>query len=72
MIDAHHYLCDQSTAHYPWLMAKGVERSFRDPSTIQREYLLDEFRAGAAAQGVSASVHIQVGAEDGTAKATSY
>ncbi|MCP4207814.1 MAG: amidohydrolase family protein [Shimia sp.] len=70
MIDAHHHLWDLSAVHYPWLMAKGVERFFGDPSPIQRNYLLDEFRADAAAQGFSASVHIQVGAEDGLAEAT--
>ncbi|MFV1494617.1 amidohydrolase family protein [Phaeobacter sp. JH18-32] len=70
MIDAHHHLWDLTAVRYPWLMAKGVERFFGDPSPIQRNYLLDEFRADAAAQGVSASVHIQVGAEDGLAEAT--
>lgn len=70
MIDAHHHLWDLSAVHYPWLMAKGVERFFGDPSPIQSNYLLDEFRADAAAQGFTASVHIQVGAEDGLAEAT--
>lgn len=70
MIDAHHHLWDLTAVRYPWLMAKGVERFFGDPSPIQRNYLLDEFRADAAAQGISASVHIQVGAEDGLAEAT--
>lgn len=69
MIDAHHHLWDLSTVHYPWLIAKGVARFFGDPSPIQRNYLLDEFRADAGAQGISASVHIQVGAEDGLAEA---
>jgi predicted TIM-barrel fold metal-dependent hydrolase len=69
MIDAHHHLWDLSAVTYPWLMATGVERFFGDPSPIQRDYLLEEFRAGAAAQGVTASVHIQVGAEDGLAEA---
>ncbi|WP_432448432.1 amidohydrolase family protein [Aliiroseovarius marinus] len=69
MIDAHHHLWDLTAVRYPWLMAKGVERFFGDPSPIQRNYLLDEFRRDAAAQGVSASVHIQVGADDGLAEA---
>lgn len=67
MIDAHHHLWDLSAVHYPWLMASGVERFFGDPTPIQRNYLIDEFRADAA--GFSASVHIQVGAEDGLAEA---
>ncbi|MBO9465652.1 amidohydrolase family protein [Tropicibacter sp. R15_0] len=69
MIDAHHHLWDLATVHYPWLMAKGVERFFGNPSPIQRDYLLGDFRADAAAHGVLASVHIQVGAADGLAEA---
>lgn len=66
-IDAHHHLWDLSAVHYPWLMARGVARFFGDPTPIQRDYLLDEFRRDAA--GFGASVHIQVGAEDGLAEA---
>ena len=69
MIDAHHHLWDLSAVHYPWLMAKGTPRFFGDPAPIQRNYLLEEFRRNAAAQGVTGSVHIQVGAEDGWAEA---
>lgn len=69
MIDAHHHLWDLDAVHYPWLMAKGVERFFGDPSPIQRNYLIDEFRAEAAAVGMTGSVHIQVGAEDPMAEA---
>ena len=66
-IDAHHHLWDLSAVHYPWLMAKGVERFFGDPSPIQRNYLIDEFRSDAS--GFGGSVHIQVGAADGFAEA---
>jgi len=66
-IDAHHHLWDLSKVHYPWLMAQGVERFFGDPAPIQRDYLIDEFRRDA--DGFAASVHIQVGAEDGWAEA---
>lgn len=69
MIDAHHHLWDLSAVHYPWLMETGAVRFFGDPTPIQRDYLLDEFRADAAAQGFSASVHIQVGAADSWAEA---
>ncbi len=68
-IDAHHHLWDLEAVHYPWLMAQGVERFFGDPTPIQRNYLLDEFRSDAEAKGVRASVHIQVGAEDNMAEA---
>jgi len=66
-IDAHHHLWDLTAVHYPWLMARGVERFFGDPTPIQRNYLLGEFRRDAA--GFYASVHIQVGAEDAMAEA---
>ncbi|SEW35499.1 Predicted metal-dependent hydrolase, TIM-barrel fold [Aliiroseovarius sediminilitoris] len=69
MIDAHHHLWDLSAVHYPWLMAKGTSRFFGDPASIQRNYLLEEFRRDATAQGVTGSVHVQVGAEDGWAEA---
>ncbi len=69
MIDAHHHLWDLSAVHYPWLMAKGVTRFFGDPSPIQRTYNVEEFRKEANAQGVRASVHIQVGAESAMAEA---
>lgn len=66
-IDAHHHLWDLQAVDYPWLMARGVPRFFGDPTPIQRDYLLDEFRRDAA--GFDASVHIQVGAADGMAEA---
>lgn len=66
-IDAHHHLWDLTAVHYPWLMARGVERFFGDPAPIQRDYLLPEFRRDAS--GFDGSVHIQVGAEDGLAEA---
>lgn len=66
-IDAHHHLWDLGAVHYPWLEARGVDRFFGDPTPIQRDYLLDEFRRDA--RGFSASVHIQVGAEDSMAEA---
>ncbi|MBO9411960.1 MULTISPECIES: amidohydrolase family protein [unclassified Ruegeria] len=68
-IDAHHHLWDLSAVTYPWLAEKGVVRFFGDPASIQRDYLLPEFRADAEAQGFGASVHIQVGAADPWAEA---
>ncbi len=63
-IDAHHHLWDLEKVDYPWLMARGQERFFGDPSPIQRNYPVSEFRSGAEAFGIEASVHIQVGASD--------
>lgn len=68
-IDAHHHLWDLDAVHYPWLMARGEARFFGDPTPIQRNFLIDEFRALAGAEGVTASVHIQVGADNGLAEA---
>ena len=69
MIDSHHHLWDLSAVCYPWLMAKGKLRFFGDPTAIQRDYLVDEFREEASASGFTASVHIQVGAADPLAEA---
>ena len=63
-VDAHHHLWDLEKVSYPWLMARGQERFFGDPSPIQRNYPVSEFRAGAEAFAIEASVHIQVGASD--------
>jgi len=66
-IDAHHHLWDLTAVSYPWLMAQGVPRFFGDPTPIQRDYFIDEFRRDAAA--FEGSVHIQVGAADPLAEA---
>ena len=47
-IDAHHHLWDMNAVHYPWLMERGIERLFGDPKSVQRDYLVEDFRAGAA------------------------
>ena len=70
MIDSHHHLWDLGAVSYPWLEARGVSRFFGDPSPIQRNYLLAEFAADASRQGITASVHIQVGAADPMQEAT--
>ncbi len=68
-IDAHHHLWNLNAVDYPWLMEKGAVRFFGDPTPIQRDYLLPEFRKDAEAAGFTASVHIQVGAADPWAEA---
>ena len=68
-IDSHHHLWDLKAVHYPWLMEFGKPRFFGDPTSIQRNYLLDEHRALSLKHHVTASVHIQVGAEDGVVEA---
>ena len=68
-IDSHHHLWDLKAVHYPWLMEFGKPRFFGDPTPIQRDYLLEEHRAISQNHGFAASVHIQVGADDGLAEA---
>ena len=43
-------------------MEKGKKRFFGDPTSIQRNYTIDEHKELAGAHGFKASVHIQVGA----------
>ena len=62
MIDAHHHLWDLGAVDYPWLMEKGKKRFFGDPTSIQRNYTIDEHIELVGAHGFKASVHIQVGA----------
>ena len=63
-VDAYHHLWDLKAVHYPWLTARGEPRFFGDPTSIQRDYLVGEFRGDASANGFQASVHIQVGVGD--------
>lgn len=67
-IDAHHHLWDLNAVSYPWIM-DPTPRFFGDHAPIRRDYLLDEFSKDAGAQGIGASVHIQVGAADPMAEA---
>lgn len=60
-IDAHHHLWDLKAVHYPWLMEAGAVRFFGDPTPIQRDFLLDEFRGLAAAEGFAGSVTFRLG-----------
>ncbi|MDJ0878951.1 MAG: amidohydrolase family protein [Halieaceae bacterium] len=64
-VDAHHHLWDLEAVHYPWLMARGVKRFFGDPTPIQKNYLPEDFLNESAEYRPKASVHIQVGADDG-------
>lgn len=61
IVDAHHHLWDLDAVHYPWLMERGVRRFFGDPTPIQKDFLVSDFRADHGALPVVKSVHIQVG-----------
>ncbi|MEM1263800.1 MAG: amidohydrolase family protein [Pseudomonadota bacterium] len=61
IVDAHHHLWDLTACNYPWLMARGVVRFFGDPTPIQKDYLVSDYRSDSAAYELAGSVHIQVG-----------
>ena len=63
-VDAHHHLWDLSKVDYPWLMEKGTKRFFGDPTSIQRNYLLDEHISQLEPYKFNTSIHVQVGALD--------
>ena len=60
-IDTHHHLWDLNHCHYPWLMAKGEQRFFGDPTPIQKNYLINDFLSESPHFRPLQSVHIQVG-----------
>ena len=61
IVDAHHHLWDLEQIEYPWLMARGVQRFFGDPTAIQKNYLPSDFRLDIGHLPITQSVHIQVG-----------
>lgn len=65
IVDAHHHLWDLQACHYPWLMARGVQRFFGDPTPIQKNYLVADLQDDARDFVLDASVHIQVGVSPG-------
>ncbi|PCO07087.1 amidohydrolase [Microbulbifer flavimaris] len=67
-MDAHHHLWDLQAVHYPWLMARGEQRFFGDPTPIQKNYLMEDFLGESARFRPTHSVHVQVGAADGLAE----
>ena len=63
IIDAHHHLwCpvnDTANIGYIWLKKVGAPKPFGDPTPIQRDYLLEEFRAESSQHEIISSVHVQ-------------
>ncbi len=73
IFDGHHHLWDLTVCHYPWLMAKGEQRFFGDPTPIQKNYLISDFLADASHFNIVGSAHIQVGvAEDSSVAETRW
>lgn len=62
IVDAHHHLWNPVSRvpdiGYEWLAKIGAPKPFGDPTPIQRDYLLDEFRAETGSD-MLASVHVQ-------------
>lgn len=62
-IDAHHHLWNPVSSEpdigYVWLRDIGAPKPFGDPTPIQRDYLIDEFRAESVTHKMIASVHVQ-------------
>lgn len=61
IIDAHHHLWDLSEMRHTWLAEKNVVRFFGDPSPIQTNYHVPDFREDIADIPVVDSVHVQCG-----------
>lgn len=62
IVDAHHHLWNPASndpdVGYVWLKAVGAPKPFGDPTPIQRDYLLPEFKEDVA-HPLAASVHVQ-------------
>lgn len=63
LIDAHHHLwapdSDPGNVGYVWLRDIGAPKPFGDPTPIQRDYLLKEFRSEPNPKEFAGSVHLQ-------------
>ncbi len=61
--DAHHHLwCpvnDTANINYVWLKKIGAPKPFGNPTPIQCDYLLDEFRNESSKHEIAASIHVQ-------------
>ena len=65
IVDAHHHLWDLTAVNYPWLRERGVVRFFGDPTTIQKNYGVANFRDDHGHYEITRSVHVQVGTAPG-------
>jgi predicted TIM-barrel fold metal-dependent hydrolase len=65
IVDAHHHLWSLEAVDYPWLRQRGVLRFFGDPTSIQHDYGVADFRRDHGHYTIAKSVHIQVGTAPG-------
>jgi len=61
IIDAHHHLWDLGEIRHTWLAESGVTRFFGDPTPIQKNYHVPDFKIDHGDLPVVGSVHIQCG-----------
>lgn len=59
IVDPHQHFWDHGRNLYPWLRGRMHDRGWGDTSTLQRNYLVADFLADAARQGLTKSVHVQ-------------
>jgi len=59
IVDAHHHLWDLGRNLYPWLRGELHDRGWGDLRPLQHNYLVRDFLADAASQGLEKSVHVQ-------------
>jgi predicted TIM-barrel fold metal-dependent hydrolase len=65
IVDAHHHLWDIGAVNYTWLRQRGIVRFFGDPTPIQKNYGVAQFRSDHAEFAIGKSVHVQVGTAAG-------
>jgi predicted TIM-barrel fold metal-dependent hydrolase len=59
IIDSHHHLWDLARGHYPWLSGTAAIGALGDIAYLQRDYLIADYLADIAGQGITGSVHIE-------------
>ena len=61
IIDAHHHLWELDEMNHTWLAERGVKRFFGDPSPIQKNYFVPDFKTDNGNIPIVGSVHVQCG-----------
>jgi len=61
IIDAHHHLWDIDGIKHTWLAERGVTRFFGDPTPIQKNYFVPDFKTDHGDLPIVGSVHVQCG-----------
>ncbi|HKQ27808.1 MAG TPA: hypothetical protein VJT77_04355, partial [Burkholderiales bacterium] len=62
--DPHHHLWDHGRNRYPWLKGEMHDRGWGDTRPLQKNYMVSDFLADGARQGLEKSVHVQANAAD--------